>query len=210
MAIATWSDLCAAIADFMNRQDATVAIPSFVTLAEAEMNRKLRVRQMTGRAAAVISSEFESVPADYCGEQAMTLDGNPGCPPVIQLEFADADKINFEKANHSVTVGQPSLYSVQGSDLQFWPPPDGPYMARAVYYQVIPALSASRATNWLLTKYPDAYLYGSLSNAGNWLRGEPRLSDWINEFEGILANIQDINKIEADAPRLEMPSRLVV
>lgn len=206
MAIATWSDLCAALADFMNRKDATAAIPSFVTLAEAEMNRKLRVRQMTARATAVISSEFEAIPADYCGEQALTLDNSP----TLQLSFCDADKINYEKSRRTQITGNPEMYSIQGDDIQFFPAPTAAWTARMVYYRTIPALSAARATNWLLTKYPDAYLYGSLSQAGNWLRGEPRLSQWIAEFEGILDNIQDINKVEADAPRLEMPSRMVV
>lgn len=206
MAIADFTDLKASIADFMNRQDATSAIPSFITLGEAEMNRKLRVRQMVARATATLSDEFESVPADFCGELALTLDNTP----TIQLEFCDADKINFEKSRRSTLTGTPEIYSIQGDDLQLFPAPTSFWTARMVYYRTIPALSDSRLTNWLLTKYPDAYLYGSLSQAGNWLRGEPRLPQWIEEFETILDNIQEANLIEADAPRLEMPSRLVV
>lgn len=206
MAINDFASLQTAIADFMNRTDATSVIPSFITLAEAEMNRKLRVRQMVARATAIVSSEFESVPADFCGALAMTLDYTPP----IQLEFCDADKINFEKSKWSGTTGNPAIYSVQDDDLQLFPAPSGPFTARMVYFRTIPAISASRLTNWLLTKYPDCYLYGSLSQAGMWLRNEPRLPDWVATFEQILTNIQAANEVEAEAPRLEMPTRLVV
>lgn len=206
MAIADFAGLQSTVADFMNRTDATAAIPSFITLAEAEMNRKLRVRQMLARATATISCEFESVPADFCGAEALTLDNTP----TIQLEFCDADKILYEKSRHACPTGKPRLYSVQGDDIQFFPAPADTWTARIVYYRTIPALSSAQLTNWLLTKYPDAYLYGSLSQAGMWLRGDPRMADFVNAFETILSNIQEANKVEADAPRLEMPSRLVV
>lgn len=206
MAISDFAALQSAIADFMNRSDATSAIPSFITLAEGEMNRKLRVRQMLARVMAPVSAEFETVPADYCGAAAMTID----YVPTIQLEFADPDKILYEKTQSASPVGKPSIYSVQGSDIQLFPAPDDVYTARLVYYRTIPAISASRLTNWLLTKYPDCYLYGSLTMAGDWLRGDPRADTWLEKFEGILNNIQEVNKIEASAPRLEMPTRLVV
>lgn len=203
MSLANFSDLIATIADFMNRRDATLAIPTFITLAEAEMNRKLRVRQMITRAHATISSEFETVPDNYCGEKALTLDNTP----MIQLSYCDPDKILYEKSRCSTTTGQPELYSVQGNDLQLFPAPCAPYTARMVYYASIPPLTAVTPTNWLMAKYPDSYLYGSLSQAGLWLRGDPRAGDFVNAFETILGNIQDANVYEADAPRLEMPSR---
>jgi hypothetical protein len=33
------------------------------------------------------------------------------------------------------------------------------------YYQKIPVLSGSNPTNWLLTAYPDLYLFGTLAEA---------------------------------------------
>lgn len=205
-AIIDWTSLCTTSADFMNRTDVVPSIPSFVTLAEAEMNRKLKVRQMLARNTATIASEFEAVPSDFAGAQALTLDATP----TIQLEYADPDKILYEKSRTTTIVGPPRLYSVQGDDIQLFPAPDGIYTARIVYFQRIPALSASLASNWLLRYSPDAYLYGSLSQGGFWLRGDPRFADWVNAFETILDNINEANRVEADAPRLEMPSRLVV
>ncbi len=41
MALDTYSGLKTTIADYLNRDDLTSAIPSFITLAEAKFNRKL-------------------------------------------------------------------------------------------------------------------------------------------------------------------------
>ena len=42
MALTTYAELKASIADFLNRDDLTSVIPDFITLAEADMNRGLR------------------------------------------------------------------------------------------------------------------------------------------------------------------------
>ena len=204
MALASYSDLVTTVTAFMNRTDAAAVIPSFITLAEAEMNRKLRVRQMITRAHATIANEFETVPSNFCGEKTLTLDATP----IIQLDYCDPDKIMYEKSRRSTVSGIPEMYSIQGDDLQLFPAPGDNYTARIVYYASIPGLTAVNTTNWLMTKYPDAYLYGALSQAGMWLRGDPRTANFVNAFETILGNIQDANIYEADAPRLEMPSRL--
>ena len=42
MALTTFDELKASIADFLNRDDLTAVIPDFVKLAETKMNRELR------------------------------------------------------------------------------------------------------------------------------------------------------------------------
>ena len=41
-----YSELKSAIADFLNRQDLTSVIPTFIKFTEADINRKLRHRRM--------------------------------------------------------------------------------------------------------------------------------------------------------------------
>ena len=42
MAITTYAELKTAIANWLNREDLTSVIPDFISLAEADFNRKLR------------------------------------------------------------------------------------------------------------------------------------------------------------------------
>ena len=47
-----------------------------------------------------------------------------------------------------------------------------------LYYQKIPALSASNTTNWLLTAHPDVYLYGALMQSAPYLDDDQRMQVW--------------------------------
>ena len=42
MAITTYAELQSSIADFLDRDDLTSVIPTFISLAEADMNRQIR------------------------------------------------------------------------------------------------------------------------------------------------------------------------
>ena len=48
MALATYADLQGEIASWLRRADLSAEIPTFIALAEAQMNRRLRVRPLRG------------------------------------------------------------------------------------------------------------------------------------------------------------------
>ena len=58
MALANYTDLQAVVADFLNRSDLTDIIKDWIRMAEAEFNRLLRVREMSVRTRAPLSTQF--------------------------------------------------------------------------------------------------------------------------------------------------------
>ena len=50
MALTTYAELKTAIGDFLNRDDLTSVAPDFISLAEADINRRVRHWRMEGRA----------------------------------------------------------------------------------------------------------------------------------------------------------------
>ena len=60
----------------------------------------------------------------------------------------------------------------------------------SLYWQKIPALTDLAPTNWLLTKYPDLYLYASLANAEPWLKNDPRVQLWANAAQAAKDEIE--------------------
>ena len=58
------------------------------------------------------------------------------------------------------------------------------------YYAKIPALSGSNASNWLLARSPDVYLYGSLVAAEAFLMNDERLGVWKGATDEIVAGIR--------------------
>ena len=78
------------------------------------------------------------------------------------------------------------------------------------YYEAIPALTASASTNWLLTKYPGAYLYGTLVMS-NMFVSDPRFNDWVGAYNNIVEQIKaDSRKQEWSGQALRMESDLPV
>jgi len=73
MALSTYTELKASVADWLNRTDLTTIIPDFIALAEAQIERTLRTRQMIVRTTASIDTEYSAVPADFLESTARCL-----------------------------------------------------------------------------------------------------------------------------------------
>ncbi len=65
MAITTYAELKSSITDFLNRDDLDTVAPDFITLAEADLSRKVRHWRMEGRATAEIDTQYSAIPADF-------------------------------------------------------------------------------------------------------------------------------------------------
>lgn len=200
MAIDTYANLQTTIADFLNRTDLTAAIPGFITLAEAQMVRRLLkdgpVRRMMGRSDATISTEFAGVPTDFLGYRAFMMTDTP----TIMLELVEPEQITKLKSRNTQLTGQPQKVAVVGSEFQFYPAPDGPYSAELTYWKRIPSLSNSVTTNWVLQYYPDAYLYGALLQSAPYLHDDGRVDMWSAAYATVLDDMVQADKIERGAP----------
>ena len=186
MALDTFAGLKATIADYLNRDDLTAIIPSFITIAEAKFNRKLRTRQMIKRAEGQIESAFFAYPADWLQAKEFQLNTNP----IVRLQFVTEAYGDELKANRYVSIGQPAYYTITGTQLEFIPAPDSTYSAELTYYAKIPALSDANTSNWLLAYAPDLYLYGALMEAAPYLKDDERLPVWSQMYINSLGDIE--------------------
>jgi hypothetical protein len=186
MALDTFAGLKTTIADYLNRDDLTSVIPSFITIAEAKFNRKLRTRQMIKRANAQIETAFFAYPSDWLQAKEFQLNTNP----IVRLQFVTEAYGDELKANRYVSIGQPAYYTITGTQLEFIPTPDSTYSAELTYYAKIPALSDSNTSNWLLAYAPDLYLYGALMEAAPYLKDDERLPVWSQMYISSLGDIE--------------------
>jgi hypothetical protein len=186
MALDTFAGLKATIADYLNRDDLTSVIPSFITIAEAKFNRKLRTRQMVKRANGQIETAFFAYPSDWLQAKEFQLNTNP----IVRLQFVTEAYGDELKSNRYVSTGQPVYYTITGTQLEFIPTPDSTYSAELTYYAKIPALSDSNTSNWLLAYAPDLYLYGALLEAAPYLKDDERLAVWSQMYINSLGDIE--------------------
>ena len=186
MALDTFSGLKTTIADYLNRDDLTSIIPSFITLAEAKFNRKLRVRQMVKRATATVDTQYFAFPTDWLQAKQFVLNTNP----ITYLEYVTNFQGDELRATTVIAVGKPQYYTFVGSQIEVIPTPDTGYTGELTYYGKIPALSDSNTSNWLLAYAPDLYLYGALLEASPYLKDDERLAVWGNLYISSIGDIE--------------------
>jgi hypothetical protein len=204
MPIQTYDELKAAVADYLNRQDLETQIPGFIQLATAQFNRELRFRDMQVRADATSNAENVELPSDWLEHYSLVVaDGAPNRWP---LRYMSERESNDLKSAIGGTGGQPVGYTIIGNMIELVPAPGGDVDLKMVYYQRIPDLSATVASNWLLLKAPDVYLYSALLNAEPYLNNDERLPLWAQ----LRTAIVEAMKLESEAslrPRSQITAR---
>jgi hypothetical protein len=177
--IATYAELQTAIADFLNREDLTAIIPTFIRLAEARMDRDLRHWRQEQRSNADLDAQYSALPTDFLQPIRLQILAGPS-GEVAPISTAQMLQLRGDRAD---LVGRPTNYAITGGSIELYPTPDDTYASSLVYYGRTPALSVSNTTNWLLTEAPDAYLYGALVHAAPYLKDDARLAVWESMFK---------------------------
>jgi hypothetical protein len=185
MAISTYSELKSAVADWLNRSDLTAAIPNFIQLAEAKFNRELRTRQQVKRAYATLTGQYIQIPTDWL--EAINLQLN--VTPVRVLDFVTLDQADRIRANRYGETNA-DAYTIVGEQLEVIPPVGTNTEIDMTYYMKIPALSDGSPTNWLLTAWPDLYLYATLVHAAPYLREDERVAIWKGLADQLLEEVR--------------------
>ena len=186
MALTTYAELKTSIGDWLNRSDLTSVIPDFISLAEAQVERTLRTRQMIVRANASFDAQYGAVPSDFLETKSLKLTStNPQTP----LDFLSIDALDRKAAEYTAS-GKPRFFGVVGGQFRIVPTPDANYTTELTYYAKLSKLSTSNTSNWLLASSPDIYLYGSLLQAAPYLQDDARIQTWATLYERALNDLQ--------------------
>jgi hypothetical protein len=185
MAISTYAELQAAARNWLNRpSDLDSRIPEFIALAEARFNRTIWVPQCENSTTLTVSAETASLPADFRAARALYVVGTPNAP----LEQVSPSRLR--ELYPSNVHDTPRAYAIIDDTLTFGPSPSSAVSVVLDYYQNIPAL-ASNSTNWLLTAYPDLYLYATLVQAEAFGWNDERIGLWKVALDEALSELKE-------------------
>lgn len=188
MALSTYTELKASIANWLNRSDLTSEIQDdFIKLTEADLNSKLRVRDMIAQTTITVNAETENLPTGFLQVRDFyILSGATKYP----LRYMTPSQMDSTKGTSN--TGVPVAYTILGSTFRFMPKPDTSYSGVLNFYKSFDTLSASTATNYILTNHPAIYLYGALFHAANFLGGiDPvRLGKWEQMYATALERLE--------------------
>lgn len=151
-AFADYLDLRTAVIEQVARPDITDVFYRLTKLAEARFNREFRLRDQITSTTVSVSGGTAALPSDV-QEIIGLYDPGTGCE-YTQRPIQQVQGTNF------------TFYAVDGSDIIAR---DGDKTLQ--YYATIPTITDSMTdTNWLLTKYPEVYLYGVSVEAAKHIR----------------------------------------
>jgi hypothetical protein len=191
MAITNYSNLQTTIADFLNRDDLTSVIPTFIQLAEAQMNRDIRHWKMETRSSGQQSAgdQYMQIPSDWLETIRFHVTGSGTSPLDLISRAAMQDK----RAGDEDMSGTPRYYCHADSQFELYPTPDADTDVELLYLAKVPDL-ATNSTNWLLTEAPDAYLYGSLLHSAPYLQEDARVAVWAQMYSAAVARLNEASE----------------
>lgn len=205
MAINTYSTLKDAIYKWLVKSSSDTfytssMVDDIIFLAEAELSRRLRVRQMrtTDDLTMTGGNRFVSLPAGYREAYSVYYTG-VGSPQEIQY----ASPGYFARKSLYQQSGQPSYFYTDGGNIVFGPTPDSDYEFTIDYYADIENLSGSVADNDVLLDFPDLYLVACLKQAYIASQDTEQEAKYEARLEKMISEIrkEDKNNIAAKGAR---------
>ena len=190
MALSTYTELKDAIADWLDRSDLTDRIPDFIALAEARLNRELRIRPMEVRSTmtTTVGQRYFNLPGGYLQMRNFQINTNPITP----LEYITPEML--DRLYGSSTTGKPRAYSLIGDEIQLAPIPDSTYTIEMAFYEKFTPLgdgsSGTVTSNWLTKNAPDVLLYGALIEAEPFIKNDERIQLWLTAYKEAIDKIQ--------------------
>lgn len=155
MALDTYANLKTSITDWTHRGDLADFVDDFIDLTEARLSRDLLVSQQEARATTTASTEYLALPSDCLSIRNIQINTSP-VRELIYVTPAEMDRLD----DNGSTV---TRYTIVGDEIQLNATSSD--SLEIAYYAKVPPLSDSNTTNWLLTSYPDVYLYGCIAEA---------------------------------------------
>ena len=182
MAITTYAELQSNVTDFLNRDDLASIAPTFISLAEADMQRQVRHWRQEKRSTAELDTQYSAIPADFLEAIRFYITSGESRPLELISQFQLLDR-KYQRAN---TSGEPAYYAITAGEIEIFPAPAGTYTAELYYNARIEPLSDSNTSNWMLEYFPDAYLYGSLIHSAPYLKDDARLQIWAALYQSAI------------------------
>jgi hypothetical protein len=206
MAFSNYTELQAEIVALANRTGDTefaALVPGFITQVEMALNNgtettsALRTREMETSASISMTDGVGSLPNNYL--------------EFIRVVGANGDVLEPAASTwafraHRDIAGTPQDFVIEGLNIKTFPISTETITMQ--FYTVIPPL-ASNSTNWLLTKYPNIYLYGSLMFAELAQENDQRAATYSQVFQqsvGGLSNSDRRSKFIRAKQRLRGPT----
>jgi hypothetical protein len=177
----TYAELQNEVLSWIEDSATNIDVAACIGYAEDRFNRVLDMPEME-TIATLSTTASTALPSDFWQARSLHLEKDPR----VLLEPVSLSVLRSRYA--AQTTGEPEVYAIVGTNIIFGPAPDTTYSASLVYKASITPLSSTNTSNFLLTKYCDLYVVGTLMLAEmrgwNIKRAAGDLKVWWDEIMG--------------------------
>lgn len=188
----TYAQLQTQVANYLKRDDLTSDVPSFITMGENELNRRLELLQMEELTSFSLAGAANTVAFSAISST---------CVAVLQLwkvvngvveELVFLDPLQFIQQQEVATnTGQPNYWTVQGGTVIYFDRTAD--QAYTIYARIRKkfAIASDYATNYVALNHEEAYLFASLVQAEPFLKNDKRIGTWRTLLEAVLIQLNE-------------------
>jgi hypothetical protein len=183
MALDSYTNLKAAVADFANRTDLTTPIVDCITLAEARLYDLMILKDFESDETLTLTTgqNYVALPAGFISPIKLWLIVSTVRVP---LQFVLPQELPYDTDNN-----QPQYWAIDGANVRFDCPASENFSARLRCVKKS-NLSGSVTTNYLLTRRPDIYLAASLVELARYTRDVDLFNTWESKLLKAVAEVK--------------------
>jgi len=183
--MSTYLELKEDIASWLDRDDLTSKVPTFVKLALNKINRLLKIFEMETIATTALSSDiyyelppsFKSMRNIYISIDSINY----------KLTYVTPKQMILYSSNCSI----PEAYTIVDGAIKLNKGYDGTGYLVMSYYKLYSMFEDDTDTNWLLENAYDLVLYGSLASAEGYVFEDERIGIWKTLFDEIVNELNE-------------------
>jgi hypothetical protein len=197
--IVDYASLQTSLANWLHRADLTAMIPDFIGIAEGTLSADLDARPMDIRTnlTATAGNAYVTLPSDMLEMKRLILVTDP----IYVLRYETPDQLSTDYPSLSI-VGKPTVFTVIGSQIQLAATPDTNYTLELTCRQRVPSLTSTNTTNWVITNFPNAYLWAALCAAQPFIQNDARLPLFKQMYSEAIAAINSIDWYSGSSMRV--------
>jgi len=181
-------DLKSDIQTWLADDDISPAVPTFIRLCEARINRVLRTLAQETIVSATVQPD-----QTLSGTNYVTLpDDFDEIVTITSPDTTDSEPLDYVSPERMVNETYPGFYSIKSNIIML---PTGVNTIVLTYSAKFPELTDASPDNWLTANAYDALLYGSLTHAEGYVVNDSRIPLWESAYQTAVAAINEQDEI---------------
>jgi hypothetical protein len=172
-------------AGWLARDDLGDEIVQFISLAQSDIAKDLRIRDMEATTEFTVTGAPVALPTDFLGIRRIYAD------VANTKEILYLTPNRFYQSGLSSDAGSPTIYTIEGNNLIFAPSPTiaAPVTVKMLYIKPFVNFVSDNDSNSLLSDNFDVYLAGTLKFGFKYIRDNEEAGVWKTKFDDSIAKL---------------------